>query len=150
MAVPDLGLFLLWPMGHWKEPLEWGAEHQATLGREYRYGYVFLLPYTELRRGYLSYTILKIQRNEYITLMLIYVSIALHVQLALLHHIYVKRGKYHKEGMEETTTKKEIDPTTSNFLFGIKWFVWLLLILQIFMNNMALLTKWQNALHPFS
>jgi hypothetical protein len=38
--------------------------------------------------------------------MLIYVSIALHIHLALLHHMYVKRGKYHKEGQEETTFKK--------------------------------------------
>ena len=57
--------------------------------------FVYLI---ELRRGYLSYTILKIQRNEYITLMLIYVSIALHVYLTMLHHMYTKRAKFHKEG----------------------------------------------------
>lgn len=134
MALSDIGFLLLWPMGHRKKLLERSAQHQATLWWQYRYRYVFLLPYKELRRGYLSYTILKIQRNEYITLMLIYVSIALHVQLALLHHMYVKRGKYHKEGTEETTTKKAIDATSNNFLFGIKWFVWPLLILQIFLS----------------
>jgi hypothetical protein len=52
--------------------------------------------------------------------MLIYVSITLNVHLALLHYMYVKRAKYHKEGQEETTMKKQIDATPSNFLFGIK------------------------------
>lgn len=75
----------------------------------------------ELRRGYLSYTILKVQRNEYITLMLIYVSIALNLYLGLLHHMYTKRGKYHKEGTAaELDVKKDIDSTPSTIRYDVK------------------------------
>jgi hypothetical protein len=45
----------------------------------------------ELRKGFLSYTILKVQRNEYITLMLVYASIALNVYLQILNYMYTKR-----------------------------------------------------------
>jgi hypothetical protein len=35
--------------------------------------------------------------------------------------MYTKRAKYHKTGeVDETTSKKNIDATPSNFLFGIK------------------------------
>ena len=46
----------------------------------------------EIRRGFLSYNIIKIQRNEYITIMLIYVSIMLNVYIQLLNHMYKKRN----------------------------------------------------------
>ena len=75
----------------------------------------------ELRRWYLSYTILKVQRNEFITLLLIYVSIILNIYLGILHHMYTKRGKYHKEGQIESTSTKNVDATPNNFLYGIKW-----------------------------
>lgn len=45
----------------------------------------------ELRKGFLSYTILKVQRNEYITLMLVYASVALNVYLQILNYMYTKR-----------------------------------------------------------
>lgn len=45
----------------------------------------------ELRIGFLSYTVLKIQRNKYITFMLLYVSIALNIFVHLLRHIYKQR-----------------------------------------------------------
>lgn len=45
----------------------------------------------ELRKGFLSYNILKVQRNEYITAMLVYASIALNVYLQILHYMYTKR-----------------------------------------------------------
>ena len=45
----------------------------------------------ELRKNYLSYSILKVQRNEYITGMLVYTSIALNVYLQILHYVYSKR-----------------------------------------------------------
>jgi hypothetical protein len=44
--------------------------------------------YIELRVGFLSYTILKIQRNKYIAFMFIYTSIALNIFIQLLKHIY--------------------------------------------------------------
>jgi hypothetical protein len=45
----------------------------------------------ELRKGFLSYNILKVQRNEYITAMLVYASIALNVYLQILNYMYTKR-----------------------------------------------------------
>jgi hypothetical protein len=45
----------------------------------------------EIRKNYLSYSILKVQRNEYITAMLVYVSIALNVYLQILNYMYAKR-----------------------------------------------------------
>jgi len=47
--------------------------------------------YLELRLGFLSYTILKIQRNKYITFMLVYTSIALNIFIQLMKYIYKKR-----------------------------------------------------------
>lgn len=75
-----------------------------------------------MRRGYLSYTILKVQRNEYITLMLIYVSVALNLYLGLLHHMYTKRGKYYKDvtavAAEKAVEKDVASPTTTS---GIRY-----------------------------
>ena len=48
----------------------------------------------ELRKNFLSYNILKVQRNEYITIMLVYASIALNVYLQILNYMYTKREKY--------------------------------------------------------
>jgi hypothetical protein len=45
----------------------------------------------EIRKNYLSYSILKVQRNEYITVMLVYASIALNVYLQILNYMYAKR-----------------------------------------------------------
>lgn len=45
----------------------------------------------ELRIGYLSYSILKVQRNKYITFMVIYVSLALNFYIRLLRFMYLKR-----------------------------------------------------------
>lgn len=44
---------------------------------------------SELRIGYLSYTILKIQRNKYITFMVIFSSIALNAFVRLLRKAYL-------------------------------------------------------------
>ena len=46
----------------------------------------------EARVSFLSYQIQRIQRNKYITFMVIYATIALNVYLRLLYHIYEKRG----------------------------------------------------------
>lgn len=54
----------------------------------------------ELRKNYLSYNILKVQRNEYITIMLVYASIALNIYLQILNYMYTKREKY---GLEEVS-----------------------------------------------
>lgn len=48
----------------------------------------------ELRKGFLSYNILKVQRNEYITAMLVFASIALNIYLQILHYMYTKREIY--------------------------------------------------------
>lgn len=47
--------------------------------------------HVELRIGFLSYSILKVQRNKYITFMLIYASLALNVYIQLLNYMYRKR-----------------------------------------------------------
>lgn len=53
--------------------------------------------------------------------MLIYVSFVLNLYLGILHHMYTKRAKYHKEGQaEESPIKKDIDVTTNNFTFAAK------------------------------
>jgi|JI10StandDraft_1071094.scaffolds.fasta_scaffold752488_1 hypothetical protein len=52
---------------------------------------VCIFIYIELRLGFLSYTILKIQRNKYITFMLVYTSIALNLFIQLLKFMYKKR-----------------------------------------------------------
>ena len=48
----------------------------------------------EVRMSFLSYQIQRVQRNKYITIMVIYVTIMLNVYLRLLYHIYEKRGDY--------------------------------------------------------
>jgi hypothetical protein len=53
--------------------------------------HVNYLNISELRGSYLSYSILKVQRNEYITFMLIYVSLALNVYIQILDYMYLKR-----------------------------------------------------------
>lgn len=47
-----------------------------------------------MKSNYFSYLTLKSQRNIYITAMLIYVSIALNVYVALLNYMYKKRSKH--------------------------------------------------------
>lgn len=44
--------------------------------------------------AFLSYQIQMVQRNEYITTMLIYVSIALNMYVRMLYLIYKQRGDY--------------------------------------------------------
>lgn len=51
---------------------------------------VIMLLIVEVRASFLSYEIQKIQRNKYITFMLIYATIALMVYLRLLNMIYNK------------------------------------------------------------
>jgi hypothetical protein len=46
--------------------------------------------YVEARVSFLSYQVQRIQRNKYITFMVIYATIALNVYLRLLFHIYDK------------------------------------------------------------
>ncbi len=54
----------------------------------------FIIIFIEVRVSYLSYQIQRIQRNKYITFMVVYATIALNVYLRLLYHIYEKRGDY--------------------------------------------------------
>jgi len=48
----------------------------------------------ELKYQYLSFMTLKVQRNEYITFMLIYATVALTTYLWVLDYMYQKREKY--------------------------------------------------------
>lgn len=63
----------------------------------------------ELRIGFLSYTILKIQRNKYITFMLIYTSIALNIFIHLLRHIYKQREELEKVGYLDKPKRRDSD-----------------------------------------
>lgn len=50
--------------------------------------------FVEVRINYLSYQVQRVQRNKYITFMVIYATIILNVYLRLLYHIYEKRGDF--------------------------------------------------------
>lgn len=49
--------------------------------------------------GYLAYQIQRVERNKYITGMVIYTSIILNMYVRMLYHVYEKRGDY--EGLPE-------------------------------------------------
>lgn len=57
--------------------------------------------------SYLSYQVQRIQRNKYITFMVIYVTIVLNVYLRLLYHIYEKRGDFAPPAQEERASLSE-------------------------------------------
>jgi len=44
--------------------------------------------------GYLAYQIQRVERNKYITGMLIYASVILNFYIRMLYHVYEKRGDY--------------------------------------------------------
>lgn len=50
-----------------------------------------------MKSNYYSYLALKSQRNTYITAMLIYISLALNIYVAILNHMYTKRAKFEAE-----------------------------------------------------
>jgi hypothetical protein len=64
----------------------------------------------ELRFGFLSYTILKIQRNKYITFMLMYTSLALIIFTQLLKHIYKEREELEKLGIKLNRRSEVLEP----------------------------------------
>lgn len=47
-----------------------------------------------MKTGWLSYNILKAQRNEYICAMTVYVSLALMIYVGVLNYTYRKRDKW--------------------------------------------------------
>jgi hypothetical protein len=61
----------------------------------------------ELRRGFLSYSILKIQRNKYIVFTLFFATIATSVYFRILHYFYEKEEAY---GVAEIPEVKENSP----------------------------------------
>lgn len=70
----------------------------------------------EVRSNFLSYQIQRIQRNKYITIMVIYVTIMLNVYLRLLFHIYQKSGDFVTDNAKLQDVKvgdKNVDRTSS-------------------------------------
>lgn len=63
-----------------------------------------LIVYLEVRIGFLSYQIQRVERNKYITAMLIYASVALNLYVRILYLIYKKRGDY--EGLPPLSEQK--------------------------------------------
>lgn len=53
--------------------------------------------------GFLAYQIQRVERNKYITAMLIYASLALNMYVRMLYFIYKKRGDY--DSVPETAPK---------------------------------------------
>ena len=60
--------------------------------------------------GFLSYQIQRVERNKYITAMLIYASIVLNLYVRMLYLIYKKRGDY--DNVPETAPKEVVSPKT--------------------------------------
>lgn len=59
--------------------------------------------------GFLAYQIQRVERNKYITAMLIYASLALNMYVRMLYFIYKKRGDY--DSVPETAPKQVVSPT---------------------------------------
>ena len=61
--------------------------------------------------GYLAYQIQRVERNKYITAMLIYTSIVLNMYVRMLYFVYREKGHY--DGLPEPTANKESTPVSS-------------------------------------
>lgn len=61
--------------------------------------------------GYLSYQIQRVERNKYITAMLIYASIVLNMYVRMLYHVYKMRGDY--DGLPKPVAPK-LGPQTES------------------------------------
>lgn len=61
---------------------------------------------SEVKHTYYSYMTLKAQRNTYICLMLVFVSIALNAYVAILNYMYKKREAHEKAALKEQEEAK--------------------------------------------
>lgn len=61
-----------------------------------------------MKSHYYSYLNVKSQRNTYITIMLIYVSLALNIYIWILHYMYKKRND-HELGLAGGAKGKEVE-----------------------------------------
>jgi hypothetical protein len=66
----------------------------------------------DIRRGYLSYEIQKIQRNMYINGMLVFTTIILYLYMRMLYQGYEKTGVYVKRSTSILINKEDLHQST--------------------------------------
>ena len=69
-----------------------GRETQRQGERQLRLVYFYL--HVEVKYNYLSFQVLKVQRNKYITAMVIYACLAINCYVWILNELYTRREKY--------------------------------------------------------